>query len=188
MSKTIKNLRKYIKPSIKSDRIFVHFFNNPHMIDQSLLACCCSYCIGNECPSDCSTTCFLAGTNILTNKGIKQIETINNKDILLSYDFDNQKTVMSEIETIQIHKNVSQYLQLNKDIFVTPEHRFWINGSKWSRAEDIKIGDYLFNSRQQKIPVISKQTIHKVVTVYNLELKGKFHNYFAQDVLVHNWK
>lgn len=180
--------RGYVKPAIELKKITINFFKNPEFIDNSLLAVC-YYCIGDTCPPDCSTTCFVKGTKILTVKGYKNIEEIDKEqDIVISYDIVKRKTTKSEIKDVLIHKNVSLFLIINERIKVTPEHRFWVNNKEWIAAKNIKIGDYLLNSNAEKVFVTSKEPISKKVTVYNLELKGRYHNYFAEDVLVHNWK
>lgn len=170
--------RSYVKPAIELKKITINFFKNPEFVDNFLLA---AY--------EPNPSCFVKGTKILTVRGYKNIEKIDKKqDIIISYDVVKRKTTKSEIKDVLIHKNVSFFLIINKRIKVTPEHRFWVNNKEWIAAKDIKIGDYLLNSNAEKIFVTSKEPISKKVVVYNLELKGRYHNYFAENVLVHNWK
>lgn len=180
--------RKYVKPAINVKKITINFFTNPKFTNQSLLANC-SFCFGDTCPPDCSTTCFLGGTKVLTIKGSRNIEEINkDEDVVISYDVLRKKASKSEIKEVLIHKNVPLFLIINKHIKVTPEHKFWVNNKAWTKAKNIKIGDDLLNSKGERIAVTSKKSVNKIVTVYNLELKDDYHNYFAEDVLVHNWK
>lgn len=181
-------LKKYIKPAISAKIIPLNFFTNPDFLGNNLLAIC-YYCIGDTCPPDCSTTCFLKGTHILTVKGHKKIEEINKEqDVVISYDFQNKKLTRNEVKEVIIHNNVSSYLIINKHIRVTPEHRFWANNVEWKKAAELKNGDYLLNSSLEKVIIYSIEHVNEIVRVYNLELKGGPHNYFAEDVLVHNWK
>ncbi len=136
-----------------------------------------------------SWSCFLAGTNILmADRSLKEIQNIKVGDEIASYDINNKKIIKSKVIRVLIHNNTSRYLFINERIKVTKMHRFWTNGIMWKRAYNLKIDDWLLNSRGEKI-VIKK--INKIIghhTVYNFHIDAETHNYFAEDILVHNWK
>jgi len=186
MKKNKKEKKEYTKPYLEVKKTTINFFKYSESMEQLLAVC--SYCIGDTCPPGCSKSCFLGETKILTIKGVKEIKKINDGDIVLSYNIPKKKITKSEVKNVLVHENVPIFLIINKHIKVTPEHRFWVNNNQWKRANEIRIGDYLLNYKGEKVVVISKEYINKKVTVYNLELKGNYHNYFAEEVLVHNWK
>lgn len=179
----------YQAPKIRSKKISIRLFTNPEFLSGVNLLTDCSYCNGTTCPPECSTTCFLPKTKILTEQGEINFEILDkNAHIILSYDMNGKKLVKSKIEEIIVHPNVYGYIVINDRIQVTSDHRFWVNDKDWVIVKDLKIGDRLFTYHLQSEEVKSIKKIDKEVTVYNLELEGPYHNYFAEGVLVHNWK
>ncbi len=172
----IESKKKYKRPVIKIKKVKLNYFSrfNVNLDESSLLA---------------QLSCFLPGTKILTSKEtIKEIERINTNDVVLSYNFLEKKISTSIVNKLITHNEVSSYILINDQIKVTPEHRFWVNNKKWTRVRNILIGDRLLNNQLKPIIVFSLRLINKKSIVYNLKLKGKNHNYFAEGILVHNWK
>jgi len=180
-----KNKKQYFKPTITMKKLVVSLFSKRNY-DFDLLATC-SFCHGDTCPDGCSTTCFVSGTKILADKEYKHIETLKIGDKITAYNFSKNSLVTAKIAKVIIGTS-THLIKINNCIEVTPEHRFWINSNKWTRAKNIKLGSSMFNSKGAKIPILSLELKEKVVPVFNLHLTGRHHTYFAEDVLVHNWK
>lgn len=78
--------------------------------------------------------CFVAGTQILTSRGLKPVESLNVGDLVLTHDNGFQairwigsKTVAAtgKLAPIRISKGV---LETNADLLVSPQHRILISG------------------------------------------------------------
>lgn len=130
-------------------------------------------------------TCFLPGTQIsLADGTTKNIEDIKTGDMILSYDFENEKVVSDVVVSPIVHTRAAKkYLKIN-DVEVTPEHLFWIDG-EWKGAGKIKLGDKFLKDDGSFEVVKTIEEVEGLFTVYNFETE-KYHNYFAEGKLVHN--
>lgn len=147
------------------------------------------------CPATCSTsctlnncggTCFVAGTNILMADGkTKAIENIKAGEQVMAFDEKSKKAVKAKVAGASTHKT-NEYLIINGKLKVTPNHPVYANG-KWVEIGSLKKGDSLLNSKKEAEPLINikKVKLKKSINVYDLEVK-KYHNYFAEGILVHN--
>lgn len=177
----------YQKPKIIVTKIAINFFSRNNRFytnfGDNLLAQLC----GDD--PYCSRSCFLSGTNILMHDGsTKSIENIKINDNVASFYIKKKTLAKSKVAKLFINFNDSGFYHINDKIKVTKYHRFWVNGSMWKRTYLLKTGDYLLNAKNEKIRINKIERMQGVNMVYNLHLKGKNHNFFAEDVLVHNWK
>jgi intein/homing endonuclease len=98
----------------------------------------------------------VAGTEVLTNDGIKNIEDIEVGDWVIADD----PTTVGEIEAKRVlelfqHSDY-QLLDLVVDgeaISVTPNHEFWVVDRGWVNAEDLGIGDRLWTDDGRSVDV-----------------------------------
>lgn len=130
--------------------------------------------------------CFASGTLIKMADGSeKAIEKIKIGDQILT--FKNEKTpqvVRATVQGISTHL-VKELLVINNELKVTPEHKIYISG-RWDYAGDIKLGDILINSQNEKIIVRTiSQEIAGNIPVYNIVV-NQYHTYFADNLYVHN--
>jgi hypothetical protein len=65
-------------------------------------------------------------------------------------------------------------------------HPYYVEG-EWIRVKDLKKGDKLLNKSGHTVPIKSLKRVEESLAVYNMEVEGQ-HNYFANDILVHNGK
>lgn len=133
--------------------------------------------------------CFLAGTQILLADGsYKRIEDVKQGDVVTSYNLKTRASEKEKVDTLIIHPNfVEKYLLINAVLKVTTNHPIWVNNEHaWINAGSLKIGDKLLNPDGKEIIVQTISEIVETKTVYNLHLLGENHNYFADDILVHN--
>jgi len=136
-------------------------------------------------------SCFLAGTKILlANGSYKQIQDIRPGETIMSYDLLHQQAVPETVTELLTHPNTKGgYLILNNRLNVTGNHLMWIaNRNAWVHAEDLTVGDMLTHSNGSRETIASITHVNGTNTTYNLHLTGDNHNYFAEGVLVHNWK
>ncbi len=143
-------------------------------------------CTGGTYNCGSSTgSCFLEQTKILMyDNSYKPIENIKKGELVIAYDEkeDIQKT--GKVIRTFIHKNIPDYLIINKKLKVTPNHPLLVNGI-WKQAGEIDQGDILIDKNNDPITVESIEKIENLSTVYNLEIEN-YHTYYAEDILVHN--
>lgn len=131
--------------------------------------------------------CFLSGTQILMSDGKnKNIEDIvlGDEVMTLSDPRTNHKTTGVVTELYQ--HVISEYVIINDNLKVTPEHLIYTNFS-FRPAGTLKLGDWLLDSSGQIITITSIDKQREVVPVYNFKVEPQ-HTYFANGIFVHNEK
>jgi hypothetical protein len=131
--------------------------------------------------------CFLADTKILLEDGSsKAIQDIKAGDRILTKQSElSDKLVGATVKQTFVHE-VNEYLILNGEIKVTPEHRMFVNYG-WQAIGEAKVGNTLLNTRGELVRINSIEWVREPVTVYNFEVED-LHTYFAEGVYVHNDK
>jgi hypothetical protein len=134
--------------------------------------------------------CFVAGTEILTIEGEKNIEDIKVGDWVIADD----PTTVGEIEAKQVLETFVRHTTALVDIYIdgeiistTGEHPFWTPDLGWVEAKDLHIGSLLQTEDGRIIDVDGVDKHEGDFTVYNFKVEG-FHTYFVSDlgILVHN--
>ena len=141
-------------------------------------------------------TCFIAGTKIWTEDGMKNIENIKVGDKVYSYN-ENTKTVELKLVTKTYEHMDTNLLNINVGnvtIDVTYPHKFYTtddntNTYEWVPAIELTTDNYLFNAKFNAIKINKIEKYADNVKVYNFEVEDN-HNYFITDdkYLVHNNK
>jgi hypothetical protein len=132
--------------------------------------------------------CFLPNTKILLGDGTyKEIWQIKVGDEVQSYDTQTERMSKSKVAEVIVHPDVlGQHLLINNRLQVTLNHPILING-QWKEAGMAKVGDTMVNAGGKAEVITSLEISNKSSRdLYNLHLTGSDHNYFADDVLVHN--
>ena len=89
--------------------------------------------------------CLKAGTKISTNKGIKNIEEIQNGDLVLTHN-GNYKKVISIFKRMINEEIIKIKPYYFDDIYITKEHKVFINRNNnyiWEKAENVLNNDFL---------------------------------------------
>ena len=129
--------------------------------------------------------CFLAGTKVnMADGSVKNIEDVKTGDLVASYDETTGHNKVSKIAETFVHDNNTEYLIINNQLKVTPNHPMWING-EWQRADSARAGDKLRHINGSYVLVDSIEKVEEQVQVYNLEVEGT-NTYYADGILVHN--
>ncbi len=156
-----------------------------------------------------TSACFNKNTKVNTPSGQINIQDIKPGDVVYSYDEENKNIVESKVLNLWVHpKTRNDYLSnksvklvlsdssnlstVDNTIEVTDNHAFYdpVN-KKYKQLKYFSTGDVLLhydiktNAFKQ---VYIKDIIQNLVpydTVYNLHIEDT-HNYFANNVLVHN--
>jgi hypothetical protein len=118
----------------------------------------------------------------------KPIEEIKVGDEVLAYNEKTAATEKNKVTKLLVHDNVKQYLIINGNLKVTPEHRFYTEG-KWKRIGVLKVSDKLLkhDGTTQEITSIAKVKLKEKIKVYNFAVTPS-RTYFAAGFLVHNSK
>ncbi|MDD5361342.1 MAG: polymorphic toxin-type HINT domain-containing protein [Ignavibacteria bacterium] len=141
---------------------------------------CASVC---SCAS-CNCSCFLEDTLVNTSELVqKAIQELTEGDKVLGFNEVTRKIEMSKVIQVFVTEQPGYYI-INKNIKVTENHPFYVNG-KWIRVKDIKKGDFLMDKELNPVEVFSIEMINQNTKVYNLEVDN-IHTFFVHSILVHN--
>ncbi len=131
--------------------------------------------------------CFLGDTKITTPEGRKAINRLNVGEIVISNNEITGKDGYSTIEYIDVLK-VWGYYRINGKLKVTGTHPIYTSDNGKVVIKPVSLlqaGDLLITDAGTEI--ISKiEFFEKEVTVYNLLNVEPNHNYYAENILVHN--
>jgi hypothetical protein len=138
--------------------------------------------------------CFIEGTPVHTQDGLKPIEEIEIGDLVASKDEITGKTTWKPV--VELFRNedkpVLNITLVNSDdqtevLGATPEHPFWVEGKKWVQAGELQEGDKVVSLDGGSLVVNSIVPDADQHTTYNFEV-ADYHTYFVGKVgaLVHN--
>lgn len=131
---------------------------------------------------------FVAGTLIMTPKGLCPIELTKPADRALTYDFNTRCPIEDRVVDI-VKRKANEVVEIeteNDTIIVHPQHRFLTEKEDWVQAKELLKTDIL-RSMLHGSKIIRTALIKKDVELYCLAMKNN-HNYFVSrdGVLVHN--
>ncbi|TAE40439.1 MAG: DUF4114 domain-containing protein [Oscillatoriales cyanobacterium] len=134
--------------------------------------------------------CFVAGTEILTVDGIKNIEDIQVGDWVIADDPTTPGGIEAKEVLDTFENEATELYDLYVDgevISTTAEHPFWVPGQGWVKAKDLVVGDLLQTDKETFVDVDKIDRREGDFKVYNFEVEG-FPTYFVSElgILVHN--
>ena len=146
--------------------------------------------------------CFVAGTQIETEDGIKNIEDIDAGDIVLTYNHATNETQYKEVRQVCMcskEKTVVYTFDNNKTLEGTFDHPLYCSEKGYVSykpnltsemydlvVEQIEIGDKILTANNEEVRVIDMEESPVLKTVYNLKKVEDNHNFFANGILAHN--
>ena len=149
-----------------------------------------------------SSPCFVAGTTIVTNSGLKSIEDVTEEDYVATHTGLYKKVLkcMNHVHTGSLYRIE---LKSGNSVLCTPNHPFYCVTKKdrktpvWIEAENLSVEEHLCklvvdfnidgvtpffdNVEIRDIEIYNNQTD----TVYNLQV-DEFESYIANGIVVHN--
>ena len=134
--------------------------------------------------------CFLEGTKVLTEDGLRNIEDINLGDKVYSLNPDTNERELKEVTRLirSVTTEVYEITIGNEVVKTTPRHEFYIVDKGWIRAYELEVGDVLVSTTEgeMKINKIEHYSVEETPT-YNITVDDN-HNYLITEyrVLVHN--
>jgi len=146
-------------------------------------------------------TCLPEGTRISTPKGKIDIQDLQKGDAVYSCINGSHSPyfkITGHIDVDIVDKTMRRVadkfivivLANGNEIRITGNHEFYVADKGWIRADCLNMGDELLqlDDRHKTLSIVKISQLLKdnVATwVYNLETH-RYHNYFAEDILVHN--
>jgi hypothetical protein len=134
--------------------------------------------------------CFVAGTEILTTEGIKNIEDIRVGDWVIADDPTTPGGIVARqvLETFISETDALYDLYVDGEIIsATGEHPFWTADKGWVEAADLIVGSLLQTADGRIVDVDRVEKRFGKFEVYNFNVEG-IPTYFVSDlgILVHN--
>ena len=136
--------------------------------------------------------CFIAGTQVVTKDGNKNIEDIQVGDEVLAYDEATGKQEYKKV--VRLFRNTTDawwHIHVNgEEIVCTGGHPFYVpDFGKFIPAKELHAGTKLLLSSGECVTIekIEVEQLETPETTYNFEVED-FHTYYVTDseVLVHN--
>ncbi len=133
-------------------------------------------------------TCFLAGTQVDTPNGPRNIESLKVGDEIVSMETVRGERILARVARVLHHpaEEIRGYLVINHFLKVTSNHRVFTS-TGWKEAGALVIGEPL-RAWNGWIFVNSIERVDLPVPTYNIETDHESHNYFADGILAHNAK
>ena len=140
------------------------------------------------------SVCFVAGTKVLTENGLVNIEEVKVGMKVYSY---NETTGEVELKTVKqtfinpADKDMTKVTVNGEVIESTSGHEYYEVNKGWTSAKDLQKGDVVLNSNNEEVVVEKVETTvftgTELNTVYNMEVEDN-HNYYVgeNNILVHN--
>ncbi len=157
--------------------------------------------------------CFIAGTFVATEHGLRPIEEIRSGEKVYAYDREARKWILADVIEPLIHTYSGDLVTVvigSDKIKATGNHPFWVisgdhladrpmardvpvheqdatAGGRWVEARNLRVADTLLRNNRQSVRVDNVYESNGNFIVHNLEI-SMFHNYSvgSMGVLVHN--
>lgn len=138
--------------------------------------------------------CFAAGTTItMANGSLKAIEDLKDYDDVLCWSHASEELISGRVETVskKLSDQVYTIKHGREKTLVTAEHPFYVvNKSEYVAAKNLLVDDIFISDvgSEVKVKEIIPPEKDEFIEVYNLGNVSPVHNFFADGVLVHNFK
>ena len=140
--------------------------------------------------------CFVAGTQVLTENGLKNIEDIQVGDLVWSRDPETGEQELKPVTDViprhirQIWEvSVSNGMGVEETFQTTNEHPWWVQELGWRKTDELQPGMSVEDAEQRPLRINRVENMESSDGTYNLTV-ADFHTYFVgiTNVLVHNCK
>jgi tetratricopeptide (TPR) repeat protein len=131
--------------------------------------------------------CFAKGTPVWTQAGLKPIESIRVGDTVLAQDVETGEVCFKVVlgTSIRPASPMTSLRVGDETIVSTRGHRYWVDGTGWRMAKNLKAGDALHGFQQRFVIEEANDSLDQ--QAWNLIVEG-FHSYFVGNlgILVHD--
>ena len=130
-----------------------------------------------------SCECFVAGTQVMTELGLRSIESIVAGDRILSRDLSTGELVWKPVLQRTFRPaSATVKIATDQELFhCTGGHLFWVSGEGWKKASELNKGDVLHGAEKPSLVVEVRTDIP--LETFNLRIADHC-NYFVGDALV----
>ena len=148
-----------------------------------------------------NSPCFIAGTKIHTEEGIKNIEDVKEGEKVITFNHDSDTAEYKEVIELMFKEkeNVVKYTFENgSELTGTKDHPLYVVGKGYAsflpnqtledsglKVEQIEVGDEVLHIDNYGVTISEIQDVG-FEDVYNLKKVKDNHNFYANDFLVHN--
>jgi len=133
--------------------------------------------------------CFIAGTPVATENGLRPIEEIRPGDRVWAWNEASDEVTLRPVVNRFIHRRSEVFeISVGQDVLkVMGEHPFYVGDIGWTPARDVRSGDEFVSSENRALVVDAIEKQEGEVLVYNFEV-GTDHNYYVgeEGILTHN--
>ena len=138
--------------------------------------------------------CFVAGTLVETEDGLRPIENIAVGDLVLARDEETgEEAYKPVLGLIRLHDRIIWDLETISEtgeahtFRTTDDHPWWVDGHGWKRTDELKPSDLLSTQTGLEVNVVSIKNTNLIEPTFNFEV-ADFNTYFVgkNKVLVHN--
>ena len=141
-----------------------------------------------------SSVCFVAGTKVLTEYGLMNIEDITVGTKVYSYNEDTKEVELNKVLVTHknlVDKDMTKVTINGQELESTSGHPYYTINRGWIPAKDLIKGERVLTSTGEELiieNVETKECTGKIyTTVYNLTVENNHNYYVGEDmVLVHN--
>ena len=150
----------------------------PPVTDESD-ACSSPGAMSGSCATNSPGFCFVAGTPVHTQDGLKAIETIAVGDLVSCMNVNTERLEWCEVRKPYIRQYDGTLYRLffeQEFLETTDEHPFWVLGEEagqWLAAKDLRVGDILLGKNGETITLSKMETENAQVEVYNLDVDNQ---------------
>lgn len=134
--------------------------------------------------------CFVAGTKIaLLDGSYKEIQEIEIGEEVLSFNETlgtNESGVVGDLKQHEVEEVIRLTLDNEIIILTTHEHPFFTVDKGWVKAKDLEPLDVCRKLDGSEALVSTVEVLKETHTVYNLLNVSEYHNFYANEILVHN--
>ena len=134
--------------------------------------------------------CFVAGTKItLVDGDVKNIEDVVIGEEVLTHNEEsgeNEKGIVGELKSHEVDSVIRLTLDNENIIITTHEHPFFVNNKGWVKAGELQSLDVCKKVDGSESLISTVEVLDETHIVYNLLSVSENHNFFANEILVHN--
>ena len=145
--------------------------------------------------------CFVAGTKIHTENGVKNIEDVEVGEMVMTFNHDNDISEYKEVLEVMFKENecvITYVFEDGTELTGTKDHPLYVVGKGYASfepqqtlddsglvVEQIEVGDDVKHLENAPL-LITEIKEAGFEDVYNLKNVQDNHNFYANDLLVHN--